>query len=74
MSGGRSPAFVVVVLLAFACAAALCFATFIALVIFACELFVGSEASKVAWAVGTTSAAAAMIAVSAFFNVISFVC
>jgi hypothetical protein len=52
----------------------LCFATFIALVILACELFVGSETSNVAWAAGTTSAAAAMIDINAFFNVISFVC
>jgi hypothetical protein len=44
-----------------------------ALAILVCEVVVGSEASNVAWAVGTTSAAAAMIDISAFFNVISFV-
>jgi hypothetical protein len=73
MSDGRSPAFVVVVLLAFAWTAACCFAALIALVILVCEVFVGSEASNVAWAAGTTSAAAAMINVSGFFSVISFV-
>ncbi|MFL5860349.1 MAG: hypothetical protein ACJ780_06170 [Solirubrobacteraceae bacterium] len=67
MSDGWSPAFVVVVLLAFAWTAAFCFAAR-ASVILACEVFVGSEASKVAWAAGTTSAAAAMINVSAFFT------
>src|SRR5690348_12868774 len=42
----------VVVLLAFAWAAALCFTTLAALAILACEVAVGCETSNVAWAMG----------------------